>query len=118
MDQTERLTRKKRIDTGLRSLQPPWQIVRYRDGYLADYEPVTIKSGVLMNGVFLKEGELVENVDTDTGTKQLDLLEDERQFPAEEVERKLTAPDCNRKVIQELAKYAVDSALSEEEASE
>jgi type I restriction enzyme R subunit len=42
------------------------------DGYLVDYEPVAIKSEVRMNGVFLKEGETVERVDTDTGQKALD----------------------------------------------
>ena len=39
------------------------------DGYLVDYEPVAIKSEVRMNGVFLKEGETVERVDTDTGAE-------------------------------------------------
>lgn len=76
-----------------------------RDGWLVDHESVAIRSGVLMNGVFLKQGELVEHVDTQTGVKQLDLLEDERQFASEEIERKITAPDCNRKIIEELAKY-------------
>ena len=79
-----------------------------REGYLVDYEAFAIRSGVLMNGVFLKEGELVENVDATTGAKQLDLLEDERQFPAEEVERKITAPDCNRKIIAEVATHCRD----------
>ena len=45
-----------------------------------------------MNGVFLKEGEQVDQVDPETGARQLDLLEDERAFDATEVERKITAP--------------------------
>src|SRR5690606_26080882 len=47
------------------------------DGFLVDYEAVAISSGVRMNGVFLKEGEEVEFVDTGKGTKQYHLLEDE-----------------------------------------
>jgi hypothetical protein len=39
------------------------------DGFLVDYEPIAIKSEVRMNGLFLKEGETVERVDTDTGQK-------------------------------------------------
>jgi type I restriction enzyme R subunit len=78
------------------------------DGYLVDYEPVAIKSEVRMKGVFLKEGETVERVDTDTGQKALDQLEDERSYDAVEVERSITAPDSNRKIIEEVAKYAYD----------
>ena len=78
------------------------------DGYLVDYEPVAIKSEVRMNGVFLKEGETVERVDTDTGQKALDQLEDERAFEAADVERSITAPDSNRKIIEEVAKYAYE----------
>ena len=32
MTESEWLTRKQRIDTKLRSLNPPWKILRYRDG--------------------------------------------------------------------------------------
>ena len=78
------------------------------DGFLVDYEPVAIKSDVRMNGVFLKEGETVERVDTDTGQKALDQLEDERAFEAADVERSITAPDSNRKIIEEVAKYAYE----------
>jgi type I restriction enzyme, R subunit len=34
------------------------------DGWLVDYEPVTISSNIRMNGVFLKEGEQVGKIDT------------------------------------------------------
>jgi len=106
MNEAEWLTRKKRIDTRLRALNPPWQIIL--DGYLVDYEPVAIKSQVRMNGVFLKEGETVERGDTDTGQKALDQLEDERAYDAAEVERSITAPDSNRKIIEEVAQYAYE----------
>ena len=38
-----------------------------REGYLVDYDVVTIKSDVRMKGVFLKEGERVSVVDPETG---------------------------------------------------
>ena len=77
-----------------------------REGYLVDYDVVQVRSNVRMNGVFLNEGEQVDQVDPETGTRQLDLLEDERAFDATEVERKITAPDSNRKILEELKNYA------------
>ncbi|MCL4366717.1 DEAD/DEAH box helicase family protein [Patescibacteria group bacterium] len=78
-----------------------------QDGYLVDYDAVKISSGVRLEGITLKEGEEVEQVDPNTGAQQLDLLEDERHFEVTEVERDITAPDSNRKIIQEFAKYAL-----------
>ncbi|HEX6509330.1 MAG TPA: DEAD/DEAH box helicase family protein [Chloroflexota bacterium] len=77
-----------------------------RESYLVDYDVVRIRSDVRMNGVFLKEGEQVDQVDPATGTRQLDLLEDERVYEAPDVERKITAPDSNRKILTELKRYA------------
>jgi type I restriction enzyme R subunit len=77
-----------------------------REGYLVDYDVVKVRSNVRVNGVFLNEGEQVDQVDPETGVRQLDLLEDERAFDATEVERKITAPDSNRKIIEELKAYA------------
>jgi type I restriction enzyme, R subunit len=77
-----------------------------REGHLVDYDAVRIKSDVRMNGVFLKEGEQVDQVDPGTGAKQLDLLEDERSFEATQVERDITAPDSNKKILQEIKHYA------------
>lgn len=77
-----------------------------REGYLVDYDAVRIHSDVTMNGVFLKEGEEVGLKDTETGQLTFDVLEDERLFPAEDLEEKLTAPDRNRKIVREFAKYA------------
>ena len=78
------------------------------EGFLVDYEPVSIKSDVRMNGVFLHEGETIERVDTENGQRTLDQLEDERHFDAASVERDITALDSNRKIIEEVAKYAYD----------
>lgn len=77
-----------------------------REGFLVDYDAVKVRSDVRMNGVFLNEGEEVEMVDPDSGAETRDSLEDERQFDTSEVERKVTSPDSNRKVILELKKYA------------
>jgi type I restriction enzyme R subunit len=66
-----------------------------------------IKSNVRLNGVFLNEGEQVGVVDPETGNEQLDLLEAERQFPSAEVEVKVTSPDSNRKILEEIKKYAL-----------
>ena len=78
------------------------------DGWLVDYDAVKIKSNVRMKGVFLKEGEQVGVIDTTTGVETYDQLEDEREFPTGEIEVKITAPDSNRKIIQEIAKYAYE----------
>ena len=74
--------------------------------YLVDYDVVNINSDVRMHGVFLKEGEHVQAVDPLTGNKQLDLLEDEREYDSTKVEREITAPDSNRRILEEIKKYA------------
>ena len=76
------------------------------DGFLVDYEAVAIKSDVRMNGAFLKEGEEVGYIDTSTGKEHRDELEDERQFSSEDIERRITAPQSNRQIIEEIAQHA------------
>src|SRR6266705_3438514 len=66
-----------------------------REGFLVDYDAVTIRSNTRMNGIFLSEGEQVRMVDTDTGQEQLDQLEDERQYDTTDIEEKITAPVSN-----------------------
>lgn len=75
------------------------------EGFLVDYDAVAINSEVLMNGAFLKEGEQVGMIDTETGRELIDQLEDEREFTSTEIEQKITAPDTNQKIIEELKKY-------------
>lgn len=77
-----------------------------REGHLVDWDLVKIKSDVRINGVFLKEGETVEAIDPVSGAEKLDVLEDERSFESTDVERKVTSPDSNRKILLELKKYA------------
>jgi type I restriction enzyme R subunit len=76
------------------------------EGFLVDYEAVTIKSDVRMNGVFLKEGEEVGLIDPVSGKEHRDALEDERSFVSEEIEKRITAPQSNRKIIEEIGQYA------------
>jgi len=76
-----------------------------REGFLVDYDAVRIRSEVRLKGVFLQEGEQVGAVDTRTGLEKVDELEDERGFPSAEIEHRITAPDSNRKIIQELRTY-------------
>jgi type I restriction enzyme R subunit len=77
-----------------------------KDGYLVDYDAVNVRSDVRMNGVFLKEGDRVEQVDPQTGLSRMDTLEDERAFDTTEIERRITAPHSNRLILEELKKYA------------
>jgi len=79
-----------------------------REGYLVDYDAVKIRSNVRMNGIFLKEGEEVGLINTDTGSTKMDNLEDERAFDAASVEREITAPDSNRKILEEIKSYATE----------
>lgn len=78
-----------------------------REGWLVDWDAVRIKSDVRINGVFLKEGETVGLIDTETGLESLDALEDEREFNSSEIEEKITSPDSNKKIVEEIAKYAL-----------
>src|SRR6266516_5016119 len=77
-----------------------------REGWLVDYNAVRLRSGVRVNGVCLREGDQVDEVDPESGSRQLDLLEDERAFDATEVEQKITAPDSNRRILEELKTHA------------
>jgi type I restriction enzyme, R subunit len=79
-----------------------------RDGHLVDYDAVYVRSDVRMSGVFLREGENVEVVDPETGLSRMDTLEDERQFDTTEVEAKVTAPESNRKILEEVKRYATE----------
>jgi type I restriction enzyme R subunit len=77
-----------------------------REGFLVDYDVIAVKSDVRMQGVFLKQGEQVGVVNPESGAEQLDLIEDERAFPSAEVEAKVTSPDSNRKILEEVRNWA------------
>jgi type I restriction enzyme, R subunit len=77
-----------------------------REGFLVDYDVVKLRSDVRLDGMFLREGETVDYIDPDSGSEQRDQLEDERAFETTDVERKVTSPDSNRKILEEIKKYA------------
>ncbi len=77
------------------------------DGFLVDYEAIGIHSEVRIKGIFLNEGERVGVKDPETGKELIDQLEDEREFNSQDIERKITSPDSNRKIMQEIAQYAL-----------
>ena len=78
-----------------------------REGFLVDYDVVKLKSNVRLEGVHLAEGETVQLVDPETGNQdKFDQIEDERDFSAAELERLVTSPDSNRKILQEIKKHA------------
>jgi type I restriction enzyme R subunit len=77
-----------------------------REGHLVDYDVIAVKSDVRVNGIFLKEGENVGVVNPESGAQQLDLLEDERHFDSTKVEREVTSPDSNKRILQEVRKWA------------
>jgi type I restriction enzyme R subunit len=79
-----------------------------REGHLVDYDVIAVKSNVRINGIFLKEGEQVGVVNPESGAQQLDLLEDERQFDSTKIEREITSPDSNKKILEEVKKWADD----------
>ena len=76
------------------------------DGTLCDFDAIKISSGVLMKGAFLKEGELVRLRDRKTGGETDEVLEDERQYDSGKIERDITVPDTNRKIVEELYRHA------------
>ena len=46
-------------------------------------------------------------IDPQTGEARTELLDDERQFDTSEIEEKVTAPDSNRKILEEINAYAL-----------
>jgi len=76
-----------------------------QEGFLVDYQPVLVHSDVRLNGVFLKEGEQVDIIDRSSGRLSIDLLDDERDFNSSQVEREITVPDSNLRILMELKKY-------------
>jgi type I restriction enzyme R subunit len=82
------------------------------DGFLVDYDPVVIHSEITLRGHFLRAGEEVGLRDTQSGQLRFEFVEDERELPPETLTHDWTAPDRDRKIVQELARY-----LREQEAS-
>ncbi|WP_421918857.1 DEAD/DEAH box helicase family protein [Marinifilum sp.] len=78
------------------------------EGYLCDYDPKLIHSKVKIEGAFLKEGELIGEIDDDTKEEIQYNLEAEREYRSSEIESKITVPDTNKKILMELKKHCDD----------
>jgi type I restriction enzyme R subunit len=79
-----------------------------REGFLVDYDAGAIRSEARLKGVFLQAGDQVALVDPEKGSEQLDRLEDHREYDAADLERRVTSPESNRKILEEVHKYALD----------
>lgn len=77
------------------------------EGYLVDFDQVNIDSEVRLQGVPVKEGEQIVSVDRETGEQVVDEAAATMLFPVTETERDITAPNSNRKIVEEVAKYAL-----------
>jgi type I restriction enzyme, R subunit len=77
-----------------------------REGNLVDYDPVRVKSNVRISGVFLQPGDQVDNVDPETGSRELDVLEDERDYAAADIEQRINVPHSNQRILEEIRRYA------------
>ena len=78
------------------------------EGYLVDYDAVAIQSKITMEGHFLRPGEAVGLVDTRTGQMRLENMEDERGLAPETLTREWTAPDRDRKIVQEVVHHLLE----------
>ncbi len=76
-----------------------------REGYLVDYDPIIIQSDITLHGAFLQPGEEVGLQDRESGQLHFEFLEDERELPAREIDQEWAAPDRDRKIVAEVAKY-------------
>lgn len=76
-----------------------------QDGYLVDYDAITITSEVAVKGAFLHEGEIVQLQDRGTGQIRFEDLEDERELPAAALEADWAAPNRDEKIVKEAAGY-------------
>lgn len=82
-----------------------------KEGYLVDYDAVSIQSNITVNGVFLKPGEEVGLRDTTTGQLVFDILEDERELEPPTKESEWTSPDSSKKIVKEIKKYLLEQPL-------
>lgn len=79
-----------------------------KEGFLVDYDAISINSDITINGVFLKQGEEVGLKDTSTGQLVFDTMEDERELEPSTNETEWTAPDRNKKIVKEIKKYLLE----------
>ena len=79
-----------------------------REGYLVDYDVVTIKSDVRMNGDLPQGGRAGRRDRSRERATQARLARRRAPVRTAEIERKVTSPDSNRKILEEIKKYALE----------
>lgn len=72
------------------------------DGYLVDYQLVSIHSGVRLNGVFLQAGEAARVTDVESRRQRFDSMDDEREYDVAEIERKTISHEKSRKILEQV----------------
>jgi type I restriction enzyme, R subunit len=73
-----------------------------RDGFLVHYDAVAVRSDVRMHGIVLNESEQGRTRQPQDRQTATGLLEAERQFDTADIEARVTAPDSNRKILEEV----------------
>ncbi|KYG01892.1 hypothetical protein BE21_55675 [Sorangium cellulosum] len=79
-----------------------------RDGFLVDYDLVTIESSIRLDSALLEQGEDVDRSEAEREQRQLNPLEDERSYETAEIERWLTQSGANRAILEEIKKHAAE----------
>lgn len=77
------------------------------DGWLVDFDQVNVDSQVRLLGIPVQEGEQIVSVNRDTGEQVVDEAAATHQFAPADTESAITAPDSNRKIVAEVASYAL-----------
>lgn len=75
-----------------------------QDGFLVDYDVVHVDTQITMEGITLKKGRQIKIQDIGTKEKVYAILDDEIKYDPKKIERKITAIDRNRKIVNEFAK--------------
>jgi type I restriction enzyme R subunit len=78
------------------------------DDVLVDYDVVPVDTGVHLKGLFLTDEERIPVIDPITRLRRRDRLHDERGLDTSDAERKITAPEPNRLVVEELKRRALE----------
>ena len=76
-----------------------------QDGYLVDYDVVKIDTEITMEGLKLQKGAPIKVRDEQTKEIFPTILPDQLDFDPQKIERKITAIDRNRKIVEEFSKH-------------
>jgi type I restriction enzyme R subunit len=85
------------------------------EGWLVDYDAVAINSEMLMNGAFLKEGEQVGMIDTETGREQIDQLRMNGSLLHPKLKKKSQRPILTKKSLKNSKDTQMSLKMKEED---